>query len=54
MYGGAHSHMAIGAGELGIPAVIGIGEKQFNKYKTAVTLEIDCLAKIIRIIRKGI
>ncbi len=54
MYGGANSHMAIRAGELGIPAVIGIGEKQFNKYKTAVTLEIDCLAKIIRIIRKGI
>lgn len=38
MYGGANSHMAIRAGELGIPAVIGIGEKQFNKYKTAVTL----------------
>lgn len=51
MYGGANSHMAIRAGELGIPAVIGVGTKQFQKYKTAVTLEIDCLAKIVRIIR---
>lgn len=51
MYGGANSHMAIRAGELGIPAVIGVGTKQFERYKIAVTLEIDCLAKIVRIIR---
>ncbi|MCM1179014.1 MAG: PEP-utilizing enzyme [Clostridium sp.] len=51
MYGGANSHMAIRAGELGIPAVIGVGTKQFEKYKAGVTLEIDCLAKAVRIIR---
>ena len=51
VYGGANSHMAIRAGELGIPAVIGIGAKQFEKYKNAAVLEIDCLARAVRIIR---
>ena len=50
MYGGANSHMAIRAGELGIPAVIGVGEKQYQKYCTARVLEIDALAKTVRIL----
>ena len=50
-YGGANSHMAIRAGELGIPAVIGVGVKQFEKYKAAGMLEIDCPAKAVRVIR---
>ncbi len=50
MYGGANSHMAIRAGELGIPAVIGVGEKQYQKYSTARVLEIDALAKSVRIL----
>lgn len=50
MYGGANSHMAIRAGELGIPAVIGVGEKQYQKYSTAKALEIDALAKNVRIL----
>ncbi len=50
MYGGANSHMAIRAGELGIPAVIGVGEKQYQKYCTARVMEIDALAKNVRIL----
>lgn len=50
MYGGANSHMAIRAGELGIPAVIGVGEKQYQKYSMARVLEIDALAKSVRIL----
>lgn len=51
-YGGANSHMAIRAGELGIPAVIGIGEKRFEEYKKAVMLEINAAEKKIRVLRK--
>ena len=31
-YGGANSHMAIRCAELGIPAVIGAGEKSFEEW----------------------
>lgn len=41
-YGGANSHMAIRAAEFGIPAVIGVGEKQFARYAAARWLEVDC------------
>lgn len=51
MYGGANSHMAIRAGELGIPAAVGVGEKQFQRYKNALFLEIDAQGKMIRILR---
>ncbi len=51
MYGGANSHMAIRAGELGIPAAVGVGEKQFQQYKNALYLEIDAQSKIIKILR---
>lgn len=50
-YGGANSHMAIRAGELGIPAVIGIGEKEYNRLSQAKTLHIDCANKKIEVIR---
>lgn len=51
MYGGANSHMAIRAGELGIPAAVGVGEKQFQQYKRASFLEIDAQGKMIKILR---
>lgn len=50
-YGGANSHMAIRAGELGVPAAIGVGAKEFEIYKKAELLEIDTLAKSIRVLK---
>ena len=41
-YGGANSHMAIRAGELGLPAVIGAGEQMFRIWSKARILRIDC------------
>ncbi|WP_139452819.1 PEP-utilizing enzyme [Campylobacter armoricus] len=41
-YGGANSHMAIRASELGMPAVIGVGEENFKKYLKANKLRIEC------------
>lgn len=49
-YGGANSHMAIRAGELGLPAVIGVGEKQYNNLLKANKVRIDCLAKKLYIL----
>jgi phosphohistidine swiveling domain-containing protein len=41
-FGGANSHMAIRAGELGIPAAIGAGEALFRRWQTARKLCLDC------------
>jgi phosphohistidine swiveling domain-containing protein len=41
-FGGANSHMAIRAGELGIPAVIGAGEALFQRWRGAHKLCLDC------------
>ncbi len=46
-FGGANSHMAIRCAELGIPAVIGIGEKEFCKWIVKKKIRIDCLSKNI-------
>ncbi len=51
MYGGANSHMAIRAGELSIPAVVGVGAKNFERYKNAKMLEIDAGEKLVRILK---
>lgn len=41
-WGGANSHMAIRAGELGLPAVIGAGEALFSLWTRSNVLRIDC------------
>lgn len=50
-YGGANSHMAIRAGELGIPAVIGVGKKMFDVLRKAQTLEIDASLKKVNVLK---
>ena len=46
-YGGSNSHMAIRASELGMPAVIGVGEEMFKKCQKSTRLEIDCQSEQI-------
>ncbi len=41
-YGGANSHMAIRASELGLPSVIGVGEENFSRYIKAYKIRIEC------------
>jgi len=41
-YGGANSHMAIRANELGLPAVIGAGESKYGTWSGAKRLDMDC------------
>lgn len=49
-FGGANSHMAVRCAELGIPAVIGAGEKNFYEWAKAEILEIDSANKQVRIL----
>ncbi len=44
-FGGVNSHMAIRCAELGIAAVIGAGEKNYDKWMKYSKIEIDCLRK---------
>lgn len=44
-WGGANSHMAIRAGELGLPAVIGVGEMRYRKWSSARRLNLDCAGR---------
>lgn len=41
-FGGVNSHMAIRAGELNLPAVIGAGETLFRRWGAARVLQLDC------------
>ncbi|EKD54681.1 MAG: hypothetical protein ACD_60C00057G0006 [uncultured bacterium] len=49
-YGGVNSHMAIRAGELGIPAIIGAGEIKFNQWSQAKALHMDCLNRQVQML----
>ena len=51
MYGGANSHMAIRASELGLPAVIGAGEMNFQQWRSAKVVEIDGCARQVRVLQ---
>jgi phosphohistidine swiveling domain-containing protein len=44
-FGGANSHMAIRCAELGIPAVIGAGERNFSTWTKYEIATLDCLKK---------
>lgn len=46
-FGGANSHMAIRCAELGIPAVIGAGEKNYTEWRRYKRMTIDCLQRQI-------
>ena len=41
-YGGSNSHMAIRCMELGLPAIIGVGEKTYNSLLNSKKIFIDC------------
>lgn len=49
-WGGANSHMAIRAGELGLPAVIGAGEVLFRRWSKAQRLHLDCSGRRVEIV----
>ncbi len=49
-FGGANSHMAIRASELGMPAVIGAGEALFRRWQMARKLCIDCTNEKVLVI----
>ena len=46
-YGGLNSHMSIRCYELNLPALIGVGEKNFNDIIKYKMLNIDCISKKI-------
>ena len=49
-FGGANSHMAIRAAELGMPAVIGAGEALFRQWQAATKLCLDCTNQRVLVI----
>lgn len=49
-YGGVNSHMAIRAGELQMPAVIGAGEALFSRWSQATRLQIDCANRFVSVL----
>ena len=50
-FGGANSHMAIRAAEIGLPAAIGVGDKLYEEITRMKKVELDCNNQIIREIK---
>jgi hypothetical protein len=49
-WGGANSHMAIRAGELGLPAVIGAGDVLYRRWSKALRLHLDCAGRRVEVL----
>lgn len=49
-WGGANSHMAIRAGELGLPAVIGAGEVLYRRWSCVQRLHLDCAGRRVEVL----
>lgn len=49
-WGGVNSHMAIRAGELGLPAVIGTGESLYRLLSNAQLLHVDCAGRRVKVL----
>ena len=49
-WGGANSHMAIRAGELGLPSVIGAGEILYRRWSEARRLHLDCAGRRVEVL----
>ncbi len=49
-WGGVNSHMAIRAGELGLPAVIGGGEVLYRRWSAADRLHLDCAGRHVEVL----
>lgn len=49
-WGGANSHMAIRAGELGLPAIIGAGEVLYRRWSGAQRLHLDCASQRVEVL----
>lgn len=50
-WGGSNSHMAIRAGELRLPAVIGAGEICYRRWSSARRLFLDCAGRRVEILQ---
>jgi phosphohistidine swiveling domain-containing protein len=51
MYGGANSHMAVRAAELGLPAAIGVGELLYAALEPAAVIRLDCASRTISVVQ---
>jgi phosphohistidine swiveling domain-containing protein len=49
-FGGVNSHMALRALELGVPAVIGAGERQFRVWSRASRLDLDAASELVAVL----